>query len=153
MNKIHIIGPKISYEKNFKGTNIKDLQNNIREFTEKLFSNNNQDSEDDPETNESAKKIIIEDLQIKDGTIYAGVMGVGIEIPLPAITLKNIGANDGPSLTESIDQIFGEILNAIGAGLKNSTEVFKESGKAALDTTKDKILDRGVSELKKLFNQ
>ncbi|CAI8343582.1 MAG: Uncharacterised protein [Opitutia bacterium UBA7350] len=155
VNKLHIVSPKISYEKTLKGNNIKDLQKNIQAFTEKLLGEHTQDLNDEKEAkgvDQDDKKIIIEDFKIVDGTIYAGLMGVGMEIPLPTISLENIGASDGPTFAESLEQVFREILNVIGSTFKDSTEIFTEGGKATLDVTKEQILDRGVSELQKLFN-
>jgi hypothetical protein len=80
-------------------------------------------------------------------------MGVGMEIPLPAISFQNIGAKDGPSFAEIGDQIFEEILNVIGPALQNSKDFIGKSGKAALETTKDEVIDRGVGEVMKLFGQ
>ncbi|MGB0184539.1 MAG: hypothetical protein ACPF9Q_03830 [Opitutales bacterium] len=156
VEKVHINGPKISYEKTLKGSNLKDLQNNIKAFIQSLPGAGEEKIEgtpSDPASDKPAPKVIIEDFQIKGGTIYAGLMGVGIEVPLPSLSFENIGADDGPSFAEIGDQIFQEILNVVGPALQNSTEFLGDSGKAVIDTTQEEVIDRAAKELLKLFGQ
>ena len=151
VKKVHVNAPKISYEKTMKGSNLKDLQDNIKAFIAKIPGTaSTTEASEEPKSDEepSPKKIIIEDFQIKGGTVYAGLMGVGLEIPLPTIAFENIGAKDGPSFAEMGDQIIQEILNVIGPALKNSSEFISDGGKAALEGTKG-----AGKELMKLFGQ
>lgn len=156
VEKVHINGPKISYEKTLKGSNLKDLQNNIKAFIQSLpgaGGENIEGTPSEPASDKPAKKVIIEDFQVKGGTVYAGLMGVGIEVPLPSLSFENIGADDGPSFAELGDQIIQEILNVVGPALQNSTEFLGNTGKGALDTTKEQVIDRAANQLIKLFGE
>lgn len=160
VEKIHINNPKISYEKTLKGSNIRDLLNNIQAFTENLPGGGQENTEPQPKSDKPAKKVIIEDFQIKGGTISAGVLGLSINVPLPDLAFQNIGAKDGPSFAEIGEQIFQEILNVVGPAIEKSTDFLGETGKnlgetgkSALGTTKEKVIDRGVNEIIKIFGQ
>jgi hypothetical protein len=171
VEKVHINGPKISYEKTLQGSNLKDLQNNIKAFTQSLPGSGGTPTEDatnDSASDKPAKKVIVEDFQIKGGRVNAGVLGLNIEIPLPTLSFENIGAEDGPSFAEIGDQIIQEILNVIGPALEKSTDFLGDTGKAALnettdflgnggktilDTTQEEVIDRAAKEIIKLFGQ
>ncbi|MGB0459932.1 MAG: hypothetical protein ACPGH0_02005 [Opitutales bacterium] len=156
IKKVHINGPKISYEKTLHSSNLKDLQNNIKAFVQNLPGAGGERTEgtlSDPASDKPAKKVIIEDFQIKGGTVYAGLMGMGIEVPLPALSFKNIGADDGPSFAELGDLIIQEILHVVGPALQNTTEFLGKGGKAILDTTQEEVIDRAANEIIKLFGQ
>ena len=160
VEKIYIDEPKISYEKTLKGSNLRDLLDNIQSFTESLPGSGQENTEIQPTSGKSAKKVIIEDFQIKGGTVHAGVLGLSIDVPMPDLAFQNIGAKDGPSFAEIGEQILQEILNVVGPAIEQTSEFLGESGeaigetgKAALETTKEEIIDRGVNELIKLFGQ
>ena len=128
----HIIikQPEISYEKTLSSSNVKDLMENIEEFT---GPSNSSDPELDPDTG-AKKQVVIKKLIIEGGTIYVGALGVGQTVQLPRIEMNDIG-EDGKQMTmaEVIDLVLGKVLQNIGPALTNAGDLLKDGGQAAID--------------------
>lgn len=150
IEKIHIKEPKISYEKTMKGSNLKDIQENVEAFINNLTNNNNA-PEASPSETKKPKHVIIKDFKVEGGKVYASLMGVGMEIPLPDIAFENIGAKDGPSFKEMGNELYQSILNSVTEAGGKSAEMLGDGGKAVMDTTKKQVIDRAGEKLKKLF--
>jgi hypothetical protein len=152
VEKVHIKEPKISYEKTMKGSNLKDLQNNIEAFINKLTDSDSEPAVDENKANtKQPKKVVIKDFKVEGGKVYASLMGVGMEIPLPDIAFKNIGAKDGPSFKEMGSELYQSILDSVTSAGGKSAEMLGDGGKAVMDTTKKEVIDRAGVKLKKLF--
>jgi uncharacterized protein involved in outer membrane biogenesis len=157
IEKVHIKEPKISYEQTMRGSNLTDLQNNIEAFINSLTNSDNaaEAGEKEPEANKpnakKPKKVVIKDFKVEGGKVYASLMGVGMEIPLPDIAFENIGAKDGPSFKEMGSELYQSIINSVASAGGKSAEMLGDGGKAVLDTTKKQVIDRAGVNLKKLF--
>ena len=156
VEKVHIMNPKISYEKTLKGSNLKELQKNIEAFIANLPGANTMETIEDTEASKDAKppkKVIIKDFKVEGGTVYASLMGAGLEVPLPRIEFANIGAKDGPSYAEMGKEIFNKIIDSVAKAGGKSVDALSNTGQKALDTTKKQVIDRASKGLMDMFGQ
>jgi hypothetical protein len=123
INKIHIREPGISYERKLTTSNVKELQKNIEAFTGPKA-----DQPAEGQTSGSAKKLVIKELIIEDGTIYVGMLGAGQTVPLPRVEMSNLGQS-GTSMNaaEVINQVLTKVLTSIGPAIANAGELGKEA--------------------------
>jgi hypothetical protein len=144
IDRILLDQPVITYEMlSLTQNNISDVLDHIQRQTASAAS-------DKDESDSSSKKIIIKDLTVQNGKIEV-VAGVGslkkpISLPLPVISLKNIGQEEkGSDITETLSlvlkKIFDTTVQTVGSsGLKElgtqTTETLKEAGQAAVDAGK-----------------
>ena len=99
IDSIIIDKPVISYEiLSLTQNNIKEIKNNITKFTSKSASSSSKEkkSTSSKEESGSGKKVIIKKLQINQGEINAAasageLASSNISVPLPDITMTNIG--------------------------------------------------------------
>lgn len=133
----HIIirKPAISYEKTLLSSNVKELLENIEEFT-----GVSEDAAEDPQPGSSPEKegakqqVVIKKLLIEDGAVYVGAMGVGQEVALPKIELYNLGeGGNTASIAQVSEEIISAVLKAIGPAIADAKELLKKQGQAALD--------------------
>lgn len=166
IDKISVDKPVISYEMmSLTQNNIADIINNVNKFS---ASNSNQapaSTSDEEKHEKTAKKVIIKNIVISNGEIN-GAMTVAPDvvsaaIPLPTVTLNNIGENTkGTSIAESIALVMNKLLSSVSttvissnlANLKDvakaTTETSKQVAQDALDTAsdvKDSVID-GVKD-------
>ncbi len=125
INKIHIRQPAISYEKTLTSSNLKELQQNIEAFTGPKAE---QPAAPAGEPAAPAKKLVIKELIIEDGTIYVGALGVGQTVPLPRIVMNNLG-EDGKSanIGDVLDEVLGAVINSIGPAIANAGQLGKDA--------------------------
>ncbi|WPJ97852.1 hypothetical protein SH580_09025 [Coraliomargarita algicola] len=135
----HIIikQPEISYEKTLTSSNLKELLENIEEFTGPADTT---DTTADPAEDTGAKKqVVIKQLIIEDGTVYVGVMGIGQTVSLPRIEMADIGES-GKQMTmaEVLDLVLSKVLQSIGPAIANAGDL----GSAAVDALKTQGLEK-----------
>lgn len=132
----HIIiqRPEISYEQSLRGSNVKQLMQNIEAFTGPA------DSTTAEEDSGSKKQVVIRKLIIEDATVYVGAMGIGQTVTLPRIEMENIG-EDGQQMTmaEVMDLVLGKVVQSIGPALAGAGNLIKEGGQAALDSASQQL--------------
>ena len=129
IRRIHIDAPEITYEVGLGGSNIGALTD--------LLEGGKKD-EKKPEPEEPApeprtkKKVVIDEVLVENGkvTLSANFLGgAGIPLPLPTISLKDVGKEKGgTSPAEAITSIFKAILGSV---VKVVTESGKLVGKGA----------------------
>lgn len=151
----HIIvkEPAISYEKKLTSSNVKQLLENIEQFTGPADP-----AQPDPAAEDGAKKqVVIRKLIIEGGTIYVGALGVGQTVPLPRIEMNDIG-EDGSQITmaEAIDLVLTKVVQSIGPAIASASNL----GGAAVDALKtqglekvDQATDKVNEGIKGLFNK
>ena len=139
INKIHIKQPEISYEKKLSTTNVRELQKNIEAFTGPASDEAAPTAEE--EDTGKKKQLVIKQLVIDDAKVYVGLMGAGMQVPLPRIEMNDIGEDGNKkSIGEVIDLVLNEVIKAIGPAIANAGNLVKDGGQAILDTTQDKVL-------------
>ncbi|HAV13306.1 MAG TPA: hypothetical protein DCX06_07445 [Opitutae bacterium] len=151
INKIHIRQPEISYEKKLTGSNVKKLLDSIEKFT-----GPKSDTPDDAPVEDSGakKQIVIKQLIIEDGKVYVGALGVGQEVPLPRIEMKNIGEDGNEtSIAEVLDVVLSKVLASIGPAIADAGQLLKGAGddalKAVQESTTDKVGEAAGDALNK----
>ena len=135
---IDIQQPQISYEKKLTTTNIKKLQKNIDAFT---GASKRDKPADDTTDDGTGKQLLIKKLIIEDAKVNVGLMGAGMEVPLPRIEMENIG-EDGKqqSVGEVLDLVLREVITAIGPAIAGAGDLLKNGSQAILDTTQSSAL-------------
>lgn len=156
INKIHIKQPGISYEKTLTSSNLKELQKNIEAFTGPKAD---QPAEPAAENTAPAKRLVIKELIIEDGTIFVGALGVGQTVPLPRIQMNNLGEEgQSANIAEVLDEVLGQVLSSIGPAIANAGQLGKDAANALKTQGLEKV-DQAAGEagkamgdgIKKLF--
>ena len=133
INKIYIRRPHISYEKNLRSSNFKDLLKNIEGTSEKPESD--KPEKDVVSKDEASKQLLIKKLIIEDATVFASILGVGTEISLPRIEMSDVGKKDGKSsIGNTLNQILIEILKYIAPAIQQNVNSADIEGKNILNS-------------------
>lgn len=115
INEIIIDQPEFLYETKIIASNIKDLLKNIEEFAG--------DGGEEP-TTKSGKpiKFVVKKFRLTNGKARLGVGDAAIPLPLPPISMDNLGVKEG-GITP--DQLAGAVMQSVLGGIVSAT------GKAA----------------------
>ncbi len=135
IQSIVINGPHVWYERKLRDSNVGKL-------LEMLEAQAAEPEPDEEKSEKEAKPVVIDRLLVKEGHIGLKV-GIGGELPLPSIELKDIGKDDpdGLSPVEAVRRVMTAILGSI-------TKVVAAAGDLALDGAK--AVGKGVVEGGKL---
>ena len=152
IHEIVIAGPQVTYEFGPGGSNIDVIRKNVESFLgggKKSDGGSSQPS-GEAKSEEGGKKIIIENLIIRDGKISVSaalLKGKKLSVPLPSIHLKDIGKDKGgaspgevaekimASVTDGATKAVGS-LNISGL-IKDASGMIKDVTKGATDAVKD----------------
>lgn len=147
INEIRIVNPAITWERGLTGSNLGDIQNNIEKMTAKSKDASSAPAADeaDAEAEKSAgKQVVIKRLVIEGARLYIGIKGTGaaVPIPLPTITLTDIGENRTTTVGEAVEFVYGKILLAVvdaaaNAGGDAAAMAADLGGKLIEDTTQN----------------
>lgn len=142
INEIVIDQPEFLYETKFVSSNIKDLLKNIEQYT---GAKKEIGKEEGP-----PKKFIVKKFRLTNGKATVGVGAAALPVPLPAISLDDLGVKEGGitggQLAGAImKDVLGSIVNATAGALSQlggtagntSLEKTKEAAKAAGDAIKN----------------
>jgi uncharacterized protein involved in outer membrane biogenesis len=118
VNRVEVVGPEITYEKRGKTDNFQSILNNVQKNLPKGESTQKEPAKEGPE-----KKLVINDLIIKNGKVHLAVAtpggmlaDQGIQADLPEIHLKDIGKKKGgESPAEVAKEIFAAIYGKINS--------------------------------------
>lgn len=142
INDILVDKPVISYEMmSLTQNNISDLINNVNKYTASLQADAKE--EKPAETTKEAKKVIIKKVTIRNGEINGAMTAapdvISASIPLPTVTLNNIGQESkGTSVADSIALILNKLLSSVSTTVISSNLAnLKDAAQAAADTAKD----------------
>jgi len=140
IDKIVVNKPVISYEMmSLTQNNIADIINNVNHYTAASSSEPAKEEASD----ESSKKVIIKKVVISNGEINGAMTAapdvVSASIPLPTVTLSNIGqSSKGTSIADSIAFILEKLLSSVSTTVISSNIAnLKDAANAAVDTAKD----------------
>ncbi len=131
--EIIISGPHVWYDRKLKSSNVSDLLA-LLESDEPKETKPKESGDDKPK-----KAVIIDYFEMKSGKV--GVkLGVGMNIPLPALELKNIGRDKSLMPAQVIRLIFVNIfrgvLNVVASVGEFAIDGVKEVGSLAVDGVK-----------------
>lgn len=142
INEIIIDGPEFLYETKIFSSNIKDLLKNIEQFTG--------GGGQEPTTKSGQPiKFVVKKFRLTNGKATLGVGGAAVPVPLPAISLDDVGVAAGGI---TADQLAGVLMKQVLSSIVTATaqELAKDGGASAIEKTKDAAKKAGES-IKKLF--
>lgn len=146
IHRVFVDAPEISYESTKAGDNFQALLANIEK---NIGAGADETSETDSET---AKKVIIEEFVLKDGSInvkHQLLAGKTINVPLPDLTLTDIGRKtNGATAQEAAAQIIKKITSS-ATGAITQSELLKQATQQ-LDELKDGVKDKVGEQLENL---
>ncbi|MBP6506673.1 MAG: hypothetical protein KA257_03840 [Opitutaceae bacterium] len=147
INEIIIDQPEFNYETKIISSNIKELLKNIEEFT---------GSGGKEATTKSGKpiKFVVKKFRITNGKATLGVGPAALPLPLPPLSLDNLGVKEGgitpdQLVTAMMKNVLGSIVEATG---KAALQVGSTTGAAAADAAANTAKKAGDG-LKKLFGK
>ena len=140
IDQIVVNKPVISYEMlSLTQNNISDIINNVNKYTASSATEPKEEAKND----DSSKKVIIKKVVISNGEINGAMTAapdvVSAAIPLPTVTLQNIGEDSkGTSVADSIAFILNKLLSSVSTTVINSNLAnLKDAAGAVVDTAKD----------------
>ncbi len=149
IEEIAIDGPEFLYETKLVSSNIKDLLKNIEEFS------GGKDAAQQPKTKDGKPiKIAVKKFRLTNGVARLGVGPTAIPVPLPPISLDDIGTAEGGIPP---DRLAGAVMKSVLAGIVSGTadalgKVAGTAGATGVEKTKEAAKKAGEG-LKKLFGK
>lgn len=147
VDEILIDGPEFNYETKLLSSNIKDLLKSIESFSGGSGSGKT------PAT-ESGKpiKFVVKKFRLTHGTARLGVGAAGLPVPLPAISIDDLGVKEG-GITP--DQLAGALMkNVLGSIVSGTADAMGKLGSTAGATAVEKTKEaasKASDTVKKLF--
>ncbi len=115
VDSIRIDGLTAFYEVNAKGSNVKNIQNNLQKSASSSAKATNSQKQD------SKKEFIIEDLRISNAVLTPAVslagQNINQSVNIPVIHLRNIGSQTNPA---SARQIVLRVVSSLMGSIQNS---------------------------------
>ena len=112
----------------------------LDELLAKLESSSSGDEAADP------VKFKVDKLTVENGNITVTALGLGTTLPMPAITLKNIGGEDGTTAGEAFSVILSEIFSNITGSITAVPKEFLKKGVDALKKLKDSDVLKDIKD-------
>lgn len=148
IEEITIDGPEFLYETKLVSSNIKDLLKNIESFT------GASDSSQPATKGGKPIKFEVKKFRLTNGVARLGVGPTAVPVPLPPISLDNLGTAEG-GITP--DQLAGAVMKNVLAGIVSGTaealgKVAGTAGATGVEKTKEAAKKAGDA-LKGLFKK
>jgi len=165
VDEILVNKPVISYEMmSLTQNNIADIISNVNKYSTSSSASTTdtkvEANAEVKEDNSSAKKVIIKKVVISNGEINGAMTAapdvISASIPLPTVTLTNIGEKSkGTSIADSIAMIMNKLLSSVSTTVISSNMAnLKDVANDAVDATKEtanSVVD-GVKDTLKSIN-
>ena len=134
---IRIDAPAISFESKDGKSNFDTMLANAKKSSE-------EEKAKAPEAKKAGKKVVIDEFSLNNAKVsYASglTMGKALTIPLPSVTVRDIGKASGgtsfvDALTEVINGIIGGLTQAVTGAAGAAGDLLKGVGGSATDATK-----------------
>jgi len=147
INEITIDQPEFAYETKLVSSNIKDLLKNIEEFT---------GSGGQAPATKGGKpiKFVVKKFRLTNGKATLGVGAAALPVPLPPISLDNLGVAEGGITADQLaGALMQNVLGSIVTGTANAlTQVGSTAGATSVEKTKEAAKKVGEG-LKNLFGK
>jgi uncharacterized protein involved in outer membrane biogenesis len=146
IDEIYIDAPDITYEKGFKGDNIKAILKNI-----KAFSGESKGAPMDTgeKSSKDEKNVQINNFIVKNGKVNMSVTalrGEKLSLSLPDIHMKDIGKEkEGTTMSKALEQVFvvinKNVITAVAGSVKDIDigSVVEEAGGETVGNTVNKL--------------
>ncbi len=147
VNEITIDQPEFAYETKFVSSNIKDLLKNIEDYTGSGGKA--------PETKGGKPiKFVVKKFRMTNGKATLGVGAAALPVPLPPISLDNLGVAEGGITADQLARaLMQNVLTSIVSGTANAlSQVGGTAGAASLEKTKEAAKKAGDT-IKDLFKK
>ena len=177
VKEIVIAGPQVIYEMGGGGSNLDTIKNNVESFAGSAGGGGSGGSES-AGGDESEKKLVIENLYIRNGKVSVSTAFLGgraLGAPIPNIHLKDIGKDEGGAspaeiaeqvtdaiaggagtAVSSIDELAGKITGGVAGAASAVTKGAASGAEKSVDAAK-KALKEGIKSvggpLMKLFDK
>lgn len=155
IKEVVIAGPQITYELGGGGSNIATIQKNVDAFAKSMGAGQGGGAKQEP-AKDGGKKVIIENLYIRDGKIGVAASMLGgkqMDASLPTIHLKDIGKDKGGAtpaevadkVLTSISSSASKVVSSLGVdkmmdkakeGAEGAKKALEEGGKGVGDKVK-----------------
>lgn len=141
IKELTLIKPEVTYEYASVGSNLDLLQHSIERSIARQRGNSKKSQD-----SESEKKLVIEHLYIKNGTVNVSaevLNGDALSAPIPDLHLQDIGKkSNGTTAGEAMRQILGAVIQQVGTsvaslGLNTVSKTIRKGVDAATQTIKD----------------
>lgn len=131
IRKILIDAPKITYERGLTSSNLADLLAGLEKKPDPAGEETPASEEPAPEPapadEAGGTKVIIDELVVRDAQLNVSLtvaQGLSAPLPLPTITLRDIGKESGGAgFVEVLQKVLGAILGAVTDVLKGSAKL------------------------------
>jgi uncharacterized protein involved in outer membrane biogenesis len=174
VNKVEIVDPEITYEVGLGNSNVGTLLEHLSKPAEPEAEEAKPEEEtkqaeveEEPAAKEGGKKVVIDEVVVSGGSVHLSaklMQGTALPIPLPTITLNDIGKAEDENAEDegvSIAEATGDILKSIctsavdvaGKAWEGIKDLGKATGKAignAVDATGE-ALGNAADAVKNLF--
>ena len=141
IRELTIEAPDMTYEKGPGGSNVDVIQRNVDAYVKKNFGGGAKDKSKSGEAAQETR-FIVEKLQIRNGKVHvAGPAGRDLEVPLPAVNLRDVGKSRGGATGGEIASIV--IKQMTDGAIASATRALAQEGKArATEALKGRVLGR-----------
>ncbi len=125
VEEIRIIEPEFVFERTLRGSNLDSLKSQVDQNLARYRRDPSSAPAAQAET--EPKRFIIQDFQIADGSIDLQLMGQGGNVPLPAISLQDIGQDAGGiTADQAAAEILGIVLDqVVAAAVRLASDVLR----------------------------
>ena len=150
IKEILIAAPEITYEIGTDGSNLDALQRNVAGMAGG-GSGKSSDGDKSAKSGNGGKKLIIDNLVIKDGNINVsavGLKGQKMTVKLPKVQLSGIGRKDGGATPAEVVKKLIDAINAAAGGAVKTLDLGKvlENVEGIADGAKE-MLESGGTEM------
>jgi hypothetical protein len=154
---VKVEAPDITFELDLKGNNISKLLDNVKQTTAGLEGGSKpKESGKSAEPAKPGKKLQVDEFVISDGKIHLDLTllgGKGATVPLPTITLTNLGAGpDGITGAELFKVVLTEIeKQAVPTATKAAAGLTKDVGNLGKDAAS--AAEKAAKRIENLFKK
>ncbi|MBO4514027.1 MAG: hypothetical protein J5746_14820 [Victivallales bacterium] len=155
INEVLVDAPEITYEMNPLAltSNIGTIQKNVESL---LPAKDEKKKEEKKEEKKEGRPVEISLIKVSDGKIrisatFAG--GLAVPIPLPTITLKDIGKEEEITPPEATATVLEEVCTGVVSSAKSSSAAAGDTAGQVVDSAKDlgkSALEKGKSLFKSI---
>ncbi len=156
IKEVNLLAPQVTYERGAQGSNLDALKRNITGG--ESSGSPQKGGADSKDTGGGGKKLIIENLYIREGKVSVSAVGLGgkkMSVGLPTVHLKDIGKDKGGA---SPEEVVKKILDAIGDITGNAVKTLgvdkaiEQVSGAAGDAAKE-VLGKNAGEAQKALEK